>query len=95
VFTADGAGHLANGVEDLNDSLAGVSTGITFSGTYSIGPDGRGTAIANSANGSTTFKFVMVSTVEAQAAELPFAPLSRSSERRYSATGHKLKFRSA
>jgi hypothetical protein len=40
-FTADGSGILSAGNEDLNQS-SGVTT-VPFTGTYSIGPDGRGT----------------------------------------------------
>jgi len=44
VFTADGAGNITNGILDLNPGGGGVfSSGITFTGTYDIGTDNRGT----------------------------------------------------
>ncbi|MBZ5699874.1 MAG: hypothetical protein LAN18_15155 [Acidobacteriia bacterium] len=44
-FTADGQGHLIGGHEDVNPQPSGITTlpPISFSGSYSIGPDGRGT----------------------------------------------------
>jgi hypothetical protein len=41
-LSADGAGNISGGIEDSNRS-SGVLTGISFTGTYSIGSDGRGT----------------------------------------------------
>ena len=41
-ITADGKGNITAGVEDVN-RLSGVALGATVSGTYSLGPDGRGT----------------------------------------------------
>jgi hypothetical protein len=40
-FVADGNGGITNGLEDLNHS-SGVYQNITFTGSYSIGADGRG-----------------------------------------------------
>jgi len=57
-FTADGNGNVLNGVEDLNDG-AGVFSNQAFSGTYSVGTDGRGTASLNTGD---VLKFVIDST---------------------------------
>jgi hypothetical protein len=54
---ADGQGHISSGVIDLND-FTSVIQNQPFTGTYTVGPDGRGTAvITGSVN--TTFKFVL------------------------------------
>src|SRR6202030_1535901 len=43
-FNADGSGHIVGGIEDVNPQPSGISQKpISFSGSYSIGPDGRGT----------------------------------------------------
>jgi len=41
-FLADGAGNVSSGLMDTNDP-AGVQLGLTFSGSYSLGPDNLGT----------------------------------------------------
>jgi hypothetical protein len=41
-FTADGSSGMLTGTEDFVDAANGPSTGQSMSGTYSIGPDGRG-----------------------------------------------------
>lgn len=60
VFSADGHGTLSSGVQDVNDSAAGVSANVAFTGTYSIGADGRGSATFTTAAGSTEFRFLLV-----------------------------------
>lgn len=42
-FTADGNGNIANGLQDIN-SGSGIFQSSTFTGTYSVGADGRGSA---------------------------------------------------
>jgi hypothetical protein len=61
---ADGAGQLSNGVLDRN-SPAGVLNGSSVSGTYSITPDGRGTATLNTEVGAENIVFYMTSDSEA------------------------------
>ena len=57
-FTADGAGNITSGVEDINQVGLSVSKNVTISGTYSIGADGRGTL--NITSGVTqTFKIAV------------------------------------
>jgi len=43
-FVADGNGNITSGVEDANTG-AGLNTGVAFTGTYSMYPDGRGQII--------------------------------------------------
>jgi hypothetical protein len=62
-FTADGAGHLTNGLQDLN-RVAGVSTSQAFTGTYAIGADNRGTLTI----GTSTFAFAVGSITSGVAA---------------------------
>lgn len=48
-FFADGLGDVQDGVEDINSLASGSASGLTFSGTYSLGADQRGTiTITNS-----------------------------------------------
>jgi hypothetical protein len=56
-FTADGAGNITAGVEDLDEISIGISKGLALSGNYSIGSDGRGTL--NFISVSQTFKIVI------------------------------------
>ncbi len=73
-FVADGNGGLTGGLEDVNPQPSGTSPGpITFSGSYSIGPDGRGTMqFCEPSNGSacasptTQFRVVVISPEQAQ-----------------------------
>lgn len=60
VFSADGQGNLTAGVEDVNDSAAGVSSNVAFTGTYSIDAEGRGAATLTTAGGSLALRFVLV-----------------------------------
>jgi hypothetical protein len=68
-FHSDGKGNLSAGVEDQNTRDGGPVTGISFTGTYTIGADGRGTAIITTTAGSTPFKFVLTSSDRGQLLE--------------------------
>lgn len=62
-FTADGVSNIKNGVEDFN-TIAGPpsnnNTLETFSGTYTIGTDGRGTLTLNtSVSGKLVYAFAL------------------------------------
>ena len=59
-FNADGNGNLTNGVEDLNHGT-GVFLNLPFTGMYSIDPDGRGSATLTSSQGTSNFRFVVLS----------------------------------
>jgi len=54
-FQADGHGHLFNGAEDFNGGT-GVTQDLGFSGSYSVGIDGRGSASLTTGD---TLKFVL------------------------------------
>jgi len=65
-FQADGNGHITSGVEDVDSYSAGPATQVSISGTYTVGPDGRGTASINVGSGSgagqgsvNTWQFVL------------------------------------
>ena len=57
-FTADGAGTITNGVEDIN-TLAGSPKNQTFTGTYTVGSDNRGQLVFSSLTGSPTYAFAI------------------------------------
>jgi hypothetical protein len=63
VLQADGAGQLSNGVLDRN-SPSGVVSGSAVTGTYSITPDGRGTATLSTGVGDENIVFYMTSPSE-------------------------------
>jgi Bacterial Ig-like domain (group 2) len=54
-FQADGRGHLLNGAEDFNGGT-GVTQDRSFSGSYTVGIDGRGSASLTTGD---TLKFVL------------------------------------
>ncbi len=58
-FVADGQGDITSGIEDVDSFLLGVSTGIPFTGTYVVGPDGRTTATVDTGHGVATWQFAL------------------------------------
>ena len=69
-FTADGAGTLSGGLEDINEA-SGVTKGFSFIGTYTVLADGRGTlkfvdAGHSAANLPAIFDFVLVNGTQLQ-----------------------------
>lgn len=61
-FLADGAGNIKNGVEDFN-TIVGPSKNQTFTGTYTLGSDNRGTMTFNLPGSiSYTYAFAIDST---------------------------------
>jgi hypothetical protein len=63
-FTADGLGNLSAGLEDFNDASGPTAVPISFSGTYTVTADGRGTLTFNDGKGpaptnSSHFHFVL------------------------------------
>ncbi len=60
-FHADGNGILSAGVEDQNTLNQGSATNVSFTGSYTVGPDGRGTATITTATGSTPLRFALTS----------------------------------
>ena len=63
-FKADGQGNLTNGIEDVNGP-SGVSLAVAFTGTYTVGTDGRGvlkiTPAASSGLSVETYQIVVIS----------------------------------
>lgn len=57
-FTADGAGNIVNGIEDVN-TPTGVFTSLPLSGKYTIGTDNRGQMTLNSALGPFVYSIVV------------------------------------
>jgi hypothetical protein len=66
---ADGNGHITTGTEDINEGSLGVFQNVSFSGTYSVGADGRGSATITSPNGTSTFRFIVASNSRARIIE--------------------------
>ncbi len=77
-MTADGNGKITAGIEDINNGINLVQPGVSFTGTYTIGADGRGSVTFNDGfNGNTPgagnaskFSVVIVSTGQVQMEEL-------------------------
>jgi hypothetical protein len=57
-FVADGNGNFTSGIEDVN-SGSGIFQNVSFTGTYSIGPDGRGSASLQTSVGAASWQFSM------------------------------------
>jgi hypothetical protein len=57
-FSADGNGNVTAGLEDVNSS-ASPATSVTFTGTYHVGGDNRGTLTFSSATGLQTFSIAL------------------------------------
>ncbi len=61
-FVADGNGKITSGLSDSTGFLGGPSGGVSFTGTYTVGPDGRGSAVISAGPGGGTtsaWAFVM------------------------------------
>lgn len=77
-MTTDGAGNVT-GMED-STRPSGIQSGQAFTGTYTIGPDGRGSfTLTNSSDGAPlgTFQFAL----DSAARQAPFAELDLTGER--------------
>jgi large repetitive protein len=57
-FTADGAGNIVDGIEDLN-TPTGAFTSLPLSGKYTIGTDNRGQMTLNTALGSVVYSITV------------------------------------
>jgi hypothetical protein len=58
-FTADGQGHLTNGLSDVNQTNGALSTKQSFTGTYQLHGDNRGTMTFDTLPGSPSFRFAI------------------------------------
>lgn len=56
IITADGAGNITGGTQDFNDG-GSIATNASVSGTYVLGPNGRGTLSITTTAGTATFAF--------------------------------------
>ena len=65
-FTADGAGRLSGGLEDVNPAACVTTNPFSFVGSYTIGLDGRGTMAFNDGCSPATFNFVLVNSNQLQ-----------------------------
>jgi hypothetical protein len=62
---ADGNGNLTGGVKDRQQAT-GISQDLAFTGTYSVGPDGRGTATFTGSGWTWNFSLVVLSNDQAR-----------------------------
>jgi hypothetical protein len=65
-FTADGAGHLSGGLEDVNAAACVTANPISFVGTYTISIDGRGAMTFADGCTPATLSFVLVNNNQLQ-----------------------------
>src|SRR6266436_3513811 len=68
-FTADGAGNLTSGELVTNGVGGGAASPQSFTGTYLIGADKRGTMVLNTSGGSRRLAFAMRASGNAQLIE--------------------------
>jgi hypothetical protein len=59
-FTSDGLGNITSGLLDTNDGGA-ISSQVTFTGSYQVNSNGRGTGTFTGTFGSLNFSFYIVS----------------------------------
>ena len=64
-----GNGNITGGLEDANSSAGGLLPNTAFTGTYSVGADGRGTATIND-TASHSFSFALTSNTRGQLIEI-------------------------
>jgi hypothetical protein len=59
-FVADGNGHIVSGIEDIDSFSAAGPSQFQISGTYKVGPDGRGSILLNPGiSGAGTLQFAL------------------------------------
>ena len=68
-FSADGLGRMTNGVQDVS-RFTGVNTSLSFTGTYVLGTDNRGTFTLTNSLGSTNYSFTLDSSGDGHFIEL-------------------------
>jgi hypothetical protein len=57
-FVADGNGHLTSGLQDINRT-SGVNAQVAFTGTYTLGADGRGELTLTSTLGTSKYRYAL------------------------------------
>lgn len=65
-FVSNGAGKITSGVEDIESSLTGLQTQVEFTGTYTVGPDGRGSAQITHGRVTENWRFALATSHHAQ-----------------------------
>jgi hypothetical protein len=65
-FSADGAGNLSGGLEDIHDASGVTTSPISFVGTYTLTDDGRGTMQFSDGRTPDSFRFVVVNNHQLQ-----------------------------
>ena len=73
-WTMDGNGRITRGEMDVND-ISGVVQDIPLSGTYSVGANGRGTAILGSSYATQNFVFYVVNATDLKFVETDSQPI--------------------
>lgn len=71
-ITADGAGNISGGQEDLNLNAAGAEATVTIppaSNSYTVGSDNRGCLVLTTSSGTSTFRFALGSITSGVAAK--------------------------
>jgi hypothetical protein len=64
-FLADGQGHIS-GIEDADSFLNGTAMAAPISGTYSVGTDGRGTAVITRGGITEDWRFALTTGLHAE-----------------------------
>lgn len=64
-FLADGQGHI-KGIEDVDSFLNGTAQAAPISGTYSVGADGRGTAVITRGSVTENWRFALTTGLHAE-----------------------------
>jgi hypothetical protein len=65
-FVTNGAGQITSGVEDIESSLSGLQTQVAFTGTYTVGADGRGSAQITHGRVTENWRFALATSHHAQ-----------------------------
>lgn len=65
-FVSNGEGKIATGVEDIESSATGLQTQVALTGTYTVGPDGRGSAQITHGRVTENWRFALATSHHAQ-----------------------------
>lgn len=72
-FTADGAGRITSGVQDVNDNGATTSN-AALTGGYTVGAEGRGTLALTTSAGTLNFATYIIDATHLKLVEIDFTP---------------------
>jgi hypothetical protein len=65
-FKADGSGNITGGLEDIREGSGVISSALSFVGTYTLTPDGRGTMQFNDGHSPANFAIALMSNGQVQ-----------------------------